>query len=317
MRNMVVYPGQTLPIVVGRSRSRSALEAALASGHETILLVAQKHDLIDHEPEVDDLFKIGVLARIDRHEGNQERAYQLIVTSTARFAVSRYEEDQGHLVAYGDILDDSIDAEGETLHALIGSLKSLATEIFDLIPANVERLSSLLNAIQDPVLLTHLVSQNLDLKIARKQELLEMISLKNRLLSLLEQMVHLREQLKLQRDVNQKLSSRLGKQHRDAILREQIRTMQEELGEKSPGDKDDYRGKIEDAGMPEDVKKVALEQVERLESLGQQSPETHVVRNYLDLLVALPWSKASSADIDLHVLRSAPSAMHLLVWVQI
>ncbi|MGZ3721612.1 MAG: endopeptidase La [Bdellovibrionales bacterium] len=310
MRNMVVYPGQTLPIVVGRARSRSALETALKNGNDLILLVAQKHDLIDHEPSADDLFKVGVLARIDRHEGTNDRAYQLVVTSSTRYAVSRYEEENGHLVAYGEILDDQIDVDGETLQALVGSLKSLATEIFDLIPANVERLSSLLNAIQDPVLLTHLVAQNLDLKIARKQEILEMTSLKNRLLSLLENMVHLREQLKLQRDVNQKLSSRLGKQHRDAILREQIRTMQEELGDKPAGGKDDYREKIEQAGMPEDVKKVAIEQVERLESLGQQSPETHVVRNYLDLLVALPWSKSSQAEIDLDAARAVLDADH-------
>ena len=71
MRNMVVYPGQTLPIVVGRARSRSALESALKTGNETILLVAQKHDLTDHEPEIDDLFKVGILARIDRHDGKR------------------------------------------------------------------------------------------------------------------------------------------------------------------------------------------------------------------------------------------------------
>jgi ATP-dependent Lon protease len=310
MRNMVVYPGQTLPIVVGRTRSRNALEAALKNGQETILLVAQKHDLSDHEPTADDLFKVGVLARIDRHDGSADRAYQLIVTSTSRFTVDRYEESSGHLEAYGTVLDDRIDVDGETLQSLIASLKSLATEIFDLIPANVERLSQLLNAIQDPVLLTHLVAQNLDLKVGRKQEILEMTSLKNRLLTLLEQMVHLREQLKLQRDVNQKLSSRLGKQHRDAILREQIRTMQEELGDKSSGDKDNYRDKIENAEMPDDVKKVALEQAERLEALGQQSPETHVVRNYLDLLVALPWNKSSQSDIDLEAARKVLDGDH-------
>src|SRR5262249_50779255 len=158
----------------------------------------------------------------------------------------------------------------------------------------------LLNAIEDPILLTHIVAQHLDIKLSRKQEILEMTSLKNRLLALLEQMASLREQLKLQQEVNQKLSSRLGKQHREAILREQIRTLQEELGDKGgSGDKTDYRKKIEDAGMPEEVKKVALEQVDRLESVGPQSAETNVIRNYLDLLIALPWSKSSSSSIDL------------------
>lgn len=303
MRNMVVFPGQTLPIVVGRSRSRKALEAALKSGVEWVLLVAQKHDFSDHEPTAEDLFKVGVVARIDRHEGDAERAYQLIVSSVARVAVARYAEKDGYLIAQCDVLDDIVDVEGETLRSLVTSLKALASEIFELLPANVDRLSALLNAVQDPLLLTHLVAQNLDLRVNRKQELLEMTSLKNRLLSLLEQMVQVREQLKLQREVNQKLSSRLGKQQRDAILREQIRALQEELGDKSSGDKDDYRKKIENAGMPEDVVKVALEQVERLESLGQQSPETHVIRNYLDLLVTLPWNRSSTNSIDLEKAR--------------
>lgn len=307
---MVVFPGQTLPIVVGRTRSRHALEAAIKASDNLILLVAQKHDFTDHEPLADDLFKVGVLARIDRHEGSSDRAYQLIVSSTSRFAVTSYEEADGYLEAYGDNLDDVMDVDGDTLQSLMTNLKTLAEEIFDLIPANVERLSQLLNAVQDPVLLTHLVAQNLDLKIERKQDLLAMVSLKNRLLALLEQMVTLREQLKLQRDVNQKLSSRLGKQHRDAILREQIRTMQEELGDKSSTDKNDYRDKIEKAGMPEDVKKVALEQMDRLEALGPQSPETHIIRSYLDLLVALPWQISSSADIDLQKARAVLDADH-------
>jgi ATP-dependent Lon protease len=308
MRNMVVYPGQTIPIVVGRTRSRNALEAAVNSDN-WIVLVAQRHDHADHEPHKEDLFNVGVLARIDRHEGTPDRAYQVLVTSTARFTIQSYSEANGYLQAYGEPLNDVIDVSGDTLNGLVSSVKRLATEIFDLLPANVERLSTLLNAVEDPILLSHLVAQNLDLKVGQKQDLLEMTSLKSRLLTLLDQMVHVREQLKLQRDVNQKLSSRLGKQHRDAILREQIRTLQEELGDKTAG-KPDYSEKLAKAGMPEDVEKLAQEQIDRLESLGPQSPETSVIRNYLDLLLALPWSKSSAGDIDLQKAREVLDADH-------
>lgn len=224
MRNMVVYPGQTLPIVVGRTRSRTALESAIQSGLNKIILVAQKQELSDQEPVIDDLFKTGVLAQIDRYDGGPERAYQVMITSLDRFAVAEYKEANGFLVAYGDPLADLHDVEGETLESLVNSMKGLASEIFELLPGNTERLSAVLKAVNDPALLSHLVAQNLDVPVTRKQELLEMTSLKNRLLSLLEQMYSVREQLKLQREVNQKLSSRLGKQHREAILREQIRT---------------------------------------------------------------------------------------------
>lgn len=310
MRNMVLFPGQTLPVVVGRPRSRAALEAALKNESDWILLVAQKHDLGDLEPAVEDLFKVGVLARIDRHEGNAERGYQLVLTGLNRYKVDKFIDANGYLQAHGAPADDVMDADGETLRALVANMKGLASEIFDLIPGNLDRIATLVKAVDDPVLLTNLVAQNMDLKLARKQELLEMVSLKNRLLTLLEQMVQFREELKLQREVNQKLSSRLGKQHRDAILREQIRTLQEELGEKSSNGEGDYQKKIDESGMPEDVRKVAQEQLQRLESIGPQSPESHVIRNYLDLLVALPWNKSSDPSIDLEKARAVLDADH-------
>lgn len=305
MRSMVLYPGQTMPVVVGRPRSRLALEAALDSDSEWVALVAQKHDFSDHEPSADDLFHVGVIARIDRHEA-AAGAYQLVLTGLNRFHVTQFEDPNGYLVAHGENLDDKRDVEGDTLDTLTDNLKELAQEIFDLLPGNNERALNIVKAVEDPVLLTHMVAQHLDLKMARKQELLEMTSLKTRLLSLLEQMVTLREELRLQKEVNQKLSNRLGKQHRDAILREQIRTLQEELGDRAPGGgggKDDYRQKIADAKMPEDVEKAALEQLERFEAIGPQAPESHVIRNYLDLLVALPWSVHADSKIDLDEAR--------------
>lgn len=304
----MLFPGQTLPVVVGRPKSRRAFEEAKDTNW--LLLVAQKHDLGEAEPGIDDLYKVGVLARIDRHEGQADRGYQLVLTGLSRFKIDSFEERDGFLKAHGQNLEDIQDVDRETVNSLRSNMKGLAAEIFELLPGNFERIHSLIKAIDDPVLLSHTVVQNLDLKLARKQEILEMVSLKNRMLTILEQMVQFREELKLQREVNQKLSSRLGKQHRDAMLREQIRTLQEELGERSKKSDQDFEQKIKDAQMPEDVETIALEQLQRMESLGQQSPESHVIRNYLDLLVALPWNKAAESSIDLDKARQVLEADH-------
>ncbi len=309
MRNMVLFPGQTLPVVVGRPRSRMALQAVLERGATTILLVTQKHDLADHEPETSDLYKIGVLAQIDRHEGTPERGYQLVLTGVSRFKITEFKDFDGYIQGEGEVLDDVRDGDESTIKSLGDSMKNLSAEIFDLLPGNLDRISNVIKNIDDPVRLTHIVAQNLDLKLGRKQEILEMVSLKNRMLALLEQMVTFREELKIQRDVNQKLSSRLGKQHREAILREQIRTLQDELGDKNKPE-DDLGQKIRDAKMPEDVEKVAFEQLQRLESMGQQAPESHVIRNYLDLLIALPWSKSADSSIDLQKAREVLDGDH-------
>lgn len=310
MRNMVVYPGQTLPIVIGRARSRAALEAANKSDSPWLFLVAQRRELDDQEPTAKDLFQVGVLARIDRTEGSPTHAFQVVITGMSRFKVERYEDKGDHLEVIGSTLDDVNDTDPTTLNALVAGIKTLADEIFKLLPTNTERLSAMVRAIEDPNLLSHVVSQNLDSPLAKKQELLEMVSVKNRFLALSDQMVHLREQLKLQREVNQKISSKLGKQQRDAILREQIRALQEELHDGPRDSRDNYRDKIENAGMPDDVKELALEQLDRLEALGPQASETHVIRNYLDLLVALPWDKSSNPEIDLESARQTLEADH-------
>ena len=250
------------------------------------------------------------MARIGRHEGSPEKGYQVQLLGTERFEVSEYSDSQGFLLAHGQVFSDSQDeSKDETIPPLFSNMKLLAGEILDLLPAQTDRLKTLVENMNDPSLLTYTVAQHLDIKLNKKQELLETRSLKARMLSLLEQMVASREELRLQREMNQKLSSRLGKQHRDAILREQIRTLQEELGEKN-NEQNDYQTKIAESGMPEDVQKIAQEQWQRLEAMGPQSPEYHVIRNYLDLLMALPWSKQSQAEIDLNKAREILAADH-------
>ncbi len=305
MRNMLLFPGQTVPIVVGRPRSCLALEYALNQSSPWVILATQKRELTGSEPGPDDLFRVGVLARIERHEGSSERAYQVIVTGEQRFRIERFDSNSDFLRAYGETLEEVIDVEGETLRALTVNLKQLGTEVLTLIPGSGDQLATLLSSIEDPVLLTHMVSQNLEIKLSRRQEILETTSLKARLLTLLEVLVQYREELKLQKEINQKLSGKLGKQQREALLREQIRTLQEELDESNGGSRSgsDYQEKIKNADMPEEVQKVALEQLQRLEAVGQQSPESHVIRNYLDLLVALPWNGRASAPIDLEQAR--------------
>jgi ATP-dependent Lon protease len=298
MRNMVLFPNQTMPIVVGRAKSRIALEEAKHT-NQWIVLVAQSHDHQEGDPTTDDFYHVGTLARIDNIEGGQDRAYHATVTGVARFHISKFTEIGGHWQVEGDVHADREDLEQETMDSLVTNMKKLAKEIFTLLPIQTEQLQALVDSIDDPIPLTHLVSQYLDAKLSRKQELLEMTSLKDRFLVILEMMVKFREELKVQREVQQKVNRKIGKQQREAILREQIRALQDELGDRNSSANNEYREKIEKAGMPEDVAKVAMEQVDRLESMGNQSPETHVVRNYLDLLIDLPWSKSSGSSFDL------------------
>lgn len=303
MRNMVLFPNQTMPIVVGRNKSRLALERALMKDR-WILLVAQQHEHhSEDDPRADHLYHVGTLARVDHVEGGRDRSYHASVTGVARFHIAKIEDIDGFWQAEGEVLLDKHDLEPETQSSLIANMKALASEIFSLLPINTDQLRSVVQAIDDPALLTHMVAQHLEAKLERKQELLEMLSIKNRMLILLEMMVKFREELKVQHEVQQKVSRKIGKQQREAILREQIRTLQDELGDRNGAAHKEYRDKIEAAKMPAEVQKAAFEQLERLESLGNSSPETHVIRNYLDLLIDMPWAKSSGSEFNLEAAR--------------
>ncbi|MGE0762264.1 MAG: endopeptidase La [Bdellovibrionales bacterium] len=299
LRNTLLFPGQVIPVVVGRTRSRAAVEAALEKDRLLVLL-AQRHEIDDREPTPDDLYRVGLVARVEnhmQHEGG--RSHQLVLMGICRFEVSDLRAEKGMLLAAGAPLEDQIEIEDSTIVALTQNAKLLARDIFQYLPPSLAQFAGVLDNTSDTVLLSHMISQHLDIKLARKQELLETVAVKPRFLKLLEIMAHWRDDLKLQHEIQQKVSGKLGKQQREALLREQIRALQDELGEgKSPSDVD-YRGKVKQAGMSAEIEKIALEQLTRLEQLPQASPEVHVIRNYLDLLVALPWKAAPALEIDL------------------
>src|SRR5205085_2738175 len=138
-----------------------------------------------------------------------------------------------------------------------------------------------------------------------------MLSLRQRSLKLLEQMQVQKESLKLQTEIREKLSTKMGKLQREALLREQMKAIREELGD-GDGDKEsgDYADKIAAANMPEEVRKVALDEAKRLADIGNSSPEAHVIRNYLDLLCAMPWDKSSDDNLDLDAARQSLEKDH-------
>lgn len=299
LRNTLLFPGQVVPIVVGRSLSRASVDKALATDR-MLVLVAQRQETSDREPVPDDLFRVGVLARIENHMPHESgKSLQLVLLGICRFSLQDIQVRDGLMVADGEPMDVRVD-QMDTINALVANAKQMAREIFAYLPPSLAQFSSVLEATQDPSLLANMIAQHLDVKVAIKQELLEMVSLNNRLLRTLELMAKWRNELKLQHEIQQKVSGKLGKQQREALLREQIRALQDELGEGKAQTEQDYRQKIEDAGMPEEVAKIALEQLQRLEQMPQASPEIHVIRNYLDLLIALPWKPAEESEIDLN-----------------
>ncbi len=304
IRNTVIFPGTALPLRVGRPGSVAAMEKAI-QGEGWILTVTQKNDKGSKDPTSKDLFHVGTLCHIEKVRGNANDGFQVLVRGVARFRISEFTDKEGRIEAEADLWPDQADMDEGTKKALLDSLKSLAKEILDLLPANTEQLSQVVDGIEDLAFLSHLCAANLEIPLDKKQEILETIGVKARVLQLLGLMQSQKENLQVQSEIRSKLSNRMDKMQRDAILREQMKAIQEELGEgeDSPTG-DNYEKKIAEAGMPDEVKKAALHEFKRLKTIGSGSPEAHIIRNYLDLLVAMPWNKAASQDIDLDAARA-------------
>lgn len=306
LRNTVIFPGLSQIVRVGRERSVNALLKAEKLGFWIVtsqqIQMTDQRSSTDSSVEPSDIHRVGTICRIDSQKGNAESGYQVVLRGVARVSLEQIELDQDlYLKAVVSELTDESDVDANTRSVLLASLKEVAQSILKLIPANTEQLVELLASVDDLSFLCALCAGNIDLPAKEKQKILEMRSLKERSLYLLNTLTQLKESLSVQAEIRGKLNQKLGQSQRQAILREQLKAIREELGESDEVSKEDQlKDKIEKAQMPEEAKKIALNELKRLSEVGTQSPESHIIRNYLELLTSLPWAQQSSEEeIDL------------------
>ena len=301
LRNTLLFPGSTISLLVGRSKSVAGIQYAMSKDAQ-MLIVAQKSE-DEKDPLPENLYRVGTLAKIENMQGNSKQGYQILVKGIERLNVLSFGESEGMLVANAESMHDVEDADQGTKEALLANLKVLCLETLALIPGDTSQLTTLVSESNDLMFLADLCAANLPMAVSVKQELLEIASQKTRVLKLLEILQRQKEQLQLQSDIHEKVSQKFGKTQREHFLREQMKAIKEELGEGGEIADIDLRKKIDEAGMPNDVKRVAIAELDRFETIGSNSPEAPVIRNYIDLLCAMPWSKASSNEIDLSAAR--------------
>lgn len=310
-RNFVLFPKRTVPLVINRAQSVAAVIAGSEKFDNRIIIVSQRIETGDGSRiEKNETNLIGVLARIDRKVGDAKRGYQLVVTGLERVHLKDMKDDEPYLSALPEEVRDVDDCDESTSKALLANAKILAKEILVLVPGDTSHLEGLLESIDDIAAFMPLVLENLDIPLNRKQEVLEIDSIKQRILTVLELMAEQKKTLEIQVDVRNKLNEKIGKHQREAILREQIRTIRDELGETKSEADEDYIRRINEANLPDSVRSVAMDEAKRLESIGSNSPETHVIRNYLDLLLAMPWHSETEDTLDLDHARSVLNSDH-------
>lgn len=310
-RNFVLYPDRTVPLVINRAQSIAAIEESLANHDGRVVIVAQRKETGDGARiAIDDPYSVGVVAKVDRKIGDSKRGFQLIVTGLERVAIKEVSDQKPFLFA--KYVEEPVvqDCDDVTSKALLMNARILGKEILALLPGDTSQLEVMLDAIDDLNAFLPIVAENLDVQVSKKQEILEVATLKAKTLMVLELMAAQKKTLEIQVDVRNKLTEKMGKHQREAILREQIRTIRDELGETKSVADEEYVHRINEANLPEAVKTVALEEARRLEAVGSSSPETHVIRNYLDLILGIPWNVRTEDLLDLKHARSVLDTDH-------
>jgi ATP-dependent Lon protease len=298
VRDQVYFPQMVFPLFVGRERSVRALEEAMES-HRVIALAAQK-EVLTEEPEPDDIYSVGIAAEVLQVLRMPDGTLRLMLQGIERVRITRYVHTEPFiLVAVAALSSEKVhDLEIEALMGIVVSLFEQLVNAGKNIPPEV--LLSISNQ-SDPERIINTVTPYLPVRVQEKQQILEMGSTRERLERLVVLMRKEIEIFELQKAIRSRVEKEMGDTQREFFLREQLKVIQQELGERDErlSEIEEFRQKIVTAGMPEDVQERAFKELERLEKMPFAAPEGVVVRNYLDWLVSLPWSTVTADSLDI------------------
>jgi ATP-dependent Lon protease len=299
LRDVVVFPHMVIPLFVGRPKSIKALETAMEA-ERRIMLVAQKAAAKD-EPSVSDMFEVGCVSTILQMLKLPDGTVKVLVEGQQRADVNKIEEGESHFTATVTPVEA---AEGVAKSSEIEALRRAVMQQFDQyvklnkkIPPEI--LTSI-SSIDDPGRLADTIAAHLPLKLENKQVVLDLADIKARLENLFEQLEREVDILNVDKKIRGRVKRQMEKNQRDFYLNEQVKAIQKELGEGEEGaDVEEIEKKIKAAKMPAEARKKAEGELKKLKLMSPMSAEATVVRNYIDVLVGLPWSKKTKIKHDL------------------
>jgi len=296
----VVFPYMILPLFVNREKAAKAVDQALAE-NRMILLLAQKNANVD-DPKLADLYQFGTVSMIMRMLKLPDGRVRILVQGLSRAHVESFDESQPYLLArVSPKTEPHVTADSVELEALIRNVKTSLEKAVSLGKNISQDLVAIATNLDDPGRLADLVASNLDLKVEKAQQVLELIDPVARLRRVHELLAKEIEVLEIQNDINTQARGEIDKSQREFYLRQQLKAIQQELGEGNELQEEieQYRTKIKKAKMPDEVAEESMRQLGRLERMHPDAAETATLRNYLDWMVSLPWSKSTKDNLDL------------------
>ncbi|MEZ4435367.1 MAG: endopeptidase La [bacterium] len=311
VKNAVIFPIPNLPIPLGVGRKRTMAAIEQASDSDGLMLLLTQRDSEDEEPDPDALYPYGSIVRVLRLTRSLEGPDELLIEGVCRARVESFAATEPGLRARVVPIESTGPLDTET-QALLRTLRDLATKVIELSPRIPDEAQTIVNNIEDPGQLADLVASQLRMSLEEKQHLIEMWDLKSRLNAVIEALAHEAAVLEISGRIRTEVRDTLDKHQREVYLREQMRAIRKELGDDAEDEDDleDLVARIDAAGMPEAVDKVARRELRRVRRMNPQSAEANVSRTYIDWLLDVPWQARTEDNLDVKAAAALLDADH-------
>lgn len=299
LRNNVLFPGVVIPITVGRDKSIRLIQDA-NKGSKIIGVVAQK-DFDEEEPTFKDLNKVGTVAQIIRLLKMPDGSSTVIIQGKRRFELEHVTQEEPYMKAKVKMMDEErVDDKNPEMKIMFKSIKDLALQIIQESPSIPSEASFAIGNIDSPTFLVNFVSSNMNADVSKKQEMLEEMDIQKRVMMVLEHLTLEIQMLEMRNEIHTKVRRDMDRQQREYYLHQQIRTIQDELGD-NPQDQDvnEMRARAAKKRWDETIEKLFYKELDKLSRMNPQGAEYTVQLNYLDLMLDLPWNEFSEDNLDL------------------
>jgi ATP-dependent Lon protease len=309
LKETVAFPHTVTPLAVGQERSVNLVNDAL--GRDRMLVMVASRDSELEQPGADDVYRVGVAGVIARMLKMPDGTLRILVQGGQRVRIDEFVSEEPYLVARIHEEPDVVELSSE-LEALTRHIQTTFTSIIEGVPYLPEELQIAVANVDDPEALGHMIAGSLRIKVEEKQELLEETDVTKRLRRLSEILARELEVMELGSKIQSEVQSEMDKTQREYLLREQLKAIQRELGEEdeTQAEINELREKMDEAGLPEDVRKQAERELSRLEKLPPAAAEHGVIRTYLEWIVELPWSKSTDDNLEILHARKVLDADH-------
>jgi ATP-dependent Lon protease len=298
-----LFPKMVLPLVVMQGESVKLVDEAMAKDRIIGLIVSKKPEE-ENAPEKEDLAPVGTSALILKMAKTQDNRTQLLVQGLSRFKIKAFEDGKPYLVARVESIKD-VEKEDKETEALMSNIISQFERIVELSPGLPPEIAQMAKTIQEPGTLADMVASTINSNPEEKQKVLEMVDVKKRLKEVTRLVNHQLDILELGDKIQSQVKGDMDKSQREYYLRQQLKAIKEELGEKDEAsvEIDEYRAKIDEKNLPEEARKEADRELDRLSRMHPSSAEYTVASTYLDWITALPWHDSTQDNLDIKKAR--------------